>query len=142
MWNPFKKSKPVSLPPGTRLKSAGGNRVTIDDSNFSSEMCIAHDPDVPTTVGYLDDEKNFHSTKDAALKSNIQLEKQRIRLAKEQKIADFKEQLKATLRKYLTDTEYDDIYYYGRFGNAPLIDAIARHPKPLLEVLEKYVKEN
>ncbi len=44
MWNFLKRTPPKS-------------------EDFHTEMCIAYDPDVPTTVGYLDDNKIFHYTK-------------------------------------------------------------------------------
>jgi len=139
MWNPFKKSKQVSLLPGTNLKSVGGNRVVISPSDAAGDMyygrgdnkltklsvgtsrkCIKDDPDVTTVAGYLDNNKNFHATKETALKANADIKR----------MQTFQRN-KAELTNILS--RYDS--YVSHWEITDLAERIVKDPKALRDFL-------
>lgn len=66
MWNPFKKQKDTKL-----------EGIVLSINGQPVRKCIREDPDVTTVAGYLDDNGNYHSTKEATLMSNANIKRHR-----------------------------------------------------------------
>lgn len=101
-----------------------------------SGKCIIEDPDIPTTVGYLDDNKNFHTNKSDVLKANEKIKELK-------KIAEAEKRrtnLQMAIYQELSSLEDSlSFHSYHRSGNiSHLAEKLSKSPGKLRKILNDY----
>lgn len=120
MWNPFKK----------KIDYTSQFKISLEKTK-----CVLDDPDVTTVAGYLDDDKQYHDTKEATVQANDLIRKREERRRKEELVQKNKMELRSILDKHYP-VATSDYYYTPNYRSlSDLLEGIVRHPKVLKDFL-------
>ena len=101
-----------------------------------SGKCIIEDPDIPTTVGYLDDNKNFHTNKSDVLKANEKIKELKKIAEAEKRRTNLQMAIYQELSSLEDSLSFHSYHHSGNISH--LAEKLSKSPGKLRKILNDY----